>query len=579
MSGTVAMGGGASGGINEQTGAFQSVLPLVSLPGRGGAAADLALAYDQAAAAAGVDRWGLGQGIGLGKAFVDPEDGGTLHTASGGSFKISPGDRTGTGLKRYLLKDLTFRESSGTLPGREGMEGMPRDYRWVLSYSDGRKSFFAAEGGLVAEEDAFGNQTAYMWELHGAGHRLMRVVDAWGQAVEFDYRTENQVTVTSPERSDGRKPQIVLHLPEDGRLASVVYPEGQVTKLSYDYEPGGMPGRLLTRVEAPTGAVTRIGYAQPHGFPVASSVKVTDPDGKNLTSERTFTIAAEGENAGHDYTGKGQYTSADELFDSADPDYRYSTELSDGRSTVRSTFNSLHLLKERTASLMVNGQLQPVQTQELQYEGERDNGAVPPPAADLPANYAKPTRATVTVHDPATGGTRTTQETARFDDHGREVERKDVTGAVTVTEYDPTALSGEPGQAGFGRVLKQTTTGSDGTQTVTENTLSADRKSVAAVKQSVKNAGDSQPSARTVAAFKVNAQGEVTEKTVTWADEAAKPQSVQGPDKVTETYDSSVDTARHQRTDTVTSPAGVTSQVTDLVTGQVVKTTDAEGRT
>ncbi|MER7960339.1 hypothetical protein ABTY94_37560, partial [Streptomyces sp. NPDC096030] len=93
VSGTVAMGGGASGGIHEQTGAFSTVLPLVSLPGRGGAGVELALAYSQTAAAAGADRHGLGQGMGLGKAFIDPDGGGTLHTASGGgSYPLRPGD-------------------------------------------------------------------------------------------------------------------------------------------------------------------------------------------------------------------------------------------------------------------------------------------------------------------------------------------------------------------------------------------------------------------------------------------------------------------------------------------------------
>ncbi|MER7959683.1 hypothetical protein, partial [Streptomyces sp. NPDC096030] len=79
------MGGGTAGSIREQTGAFTTALPLVSLPGRGGAGVELALAYDQGAAGAGADRHGLGQGMGLGKAFIDPGDGGTLHTP-GGSY-------------------------------------------------------------------------------------------------------------------------------------------------------------------------------------------------------------------------------------------------------------------------------------------------------------------------------------------------------------------------------------------------------------------------------------------------------------------------------------------------------------
>ncbi|MER7960073.1 RHS repeat-associated core domain-containing protein [Streptomyces sp. NPDC096030] len=590
VSGTVAMGGGTAGSIHEQNGAFITAFPLMSLPGRGGTGVELALAYDQTAAAAGAGRHGLGQGMGLGKPFIDPDGGGTLHTASGGgSYPLRPGDTEGTGLQRYLLKDLVLRDSPGSLPAREGLEEVARDYRWVLAYDDGRTSYFSAEGDLVAEQDVFGHETAYAWNTGSGQHRLEKAVDAWGQAVTFDYSREDQVTVTSPVRSDGRQPEVVLHL-DGGRLTEVTYPEDQTVRLAWDYTPEGMPGRLLTRVEAPTGAVTRIGYDAPHGFPVASSLKVTDQQGKNLTPERTFRLAAEGEHAGHDFTGRGQHESADALFDSADEDYRYVTELSDGSSTVRSVYNSLHLLKERTATLEVNGEQKPVRTQQLSYEGEREDGQIPPPASGLPANYGKPVRATVTVHDPATGRSRTTTETARFDEHGRETERTDVTGAKTVTEYDPTALGGQSGvqgsagvgqgsvPAGYGLPLRATVTGLDGTQTVTENTLTDDRKSIAATRQLVKNTGEKEPSARTVTTFQTDGHGELTGKTVTWAG-GAKPDGAQGPAEVTETYETAVDTGAHTRTDTVKTAAGTSSQVTDLVTGQAIRTADTSGRT
>ncbi|MER7960218.1 RHS repeat-associated core domain-containing protein, partial [Streptomyces sp. NPDC096030] len=506
---------------------------------------------------------------------------------------LDQGDTTGTGVKRYLLKDLALRDVPGTLPEREGLQGVPRDYRWVLAYDDGRKNFFSAEGDLIAEQDVYGHETAYAWNTEGGQHRLEKAVDAWGQAVTFDYSREDQVTVTSPVRSDDKQPEIVLRL-DAGRLTSVAYPEDQTIRLAWDHTPDGQPGRLLTRIEAPSGAVTRISYDAPHGFPIASSLKVTDREGKNLTPERTFRLGTEGEHAGHDFTGRGQYESADALFDSADAGYRYVTELSDGRSTVRSVYNSLHLLKERTASLQVNGEPVPVRTQELAYEGERDNGQAPPPASALPANYGKPVKATVTLTDPATGKSRTTAETARFDEHGREVERTDVTGTKTVTAYDPTALdappatgggSGEGGgagpqeeSAGFGLPLRITVTGHDGAETVTENTLTADRKSIASTKQLVKNTGEKDPSARTVTTYSVDGHGEITGKTVTWA-EGAKPDGVTGPDEFTETYESAVDAGTHLRTDTVKNAAGASSTVTDLVTGQVIRATDTEGRT
>ncbi|MFF7183472.1 hypothetical protein, partial [Streptomyces sp. NPDC008121] len=61
--------------------------------------------------------------------------------------------------------------------------------------------------------------------------------------------------------------------------------------------------------------------------------------------------------------------------------------------------------------------------------------------------------------------------------------------------------------------------------------------------------------------------------------EGAKPGGVQGPEEVTETYESAADTGKHTRTDTVKTVAGVSSTVTDLVTGQTVKATATDGRT
>ncbi|MFF7183147.1 RHS repeat-associated core domain-containing protein [Streptomyces sp. NPDC008121] len=585
VSGTVALGGGLGGQIDERTGALHASLPVVSLPGRGGAAVSLALVYDQQAAGRGLDRFGFGAGMGLSVPYVDPSDSGTLYTAGSGTFGIASGDAGGTGLKRYPQKDAAFRTQPGVLPEREGLGEAERSYRYVLAFSDGRRQYFSADGDLIAETGRFGHETAYVWERYAEQRRLSRVVDAYGQSAEFawgqDQQGREEITVTSPERSDRTRPQTKLGL-EGGRLVSVTDPEGQRTALQYDYAPPALPGRLLTRVEAPAGAVARMEYAEPHGFPVTSSVKVTDPDSRQLTAERTFTLAPDGEHAGHDFTGRGRYASADELFDSADPGYRYTTELADQNSAVRSTYNSLHLLKERTAHIKLGGELRPVRSQKLEYAGESEGGAVPPAASALPPNYARPVRAAVTFHDPGSGKSRTTAETTRFDDHGREVERTDAAGATTVTEYDAPALdSGGPGSpsGGYGLVLRQTVTGPDGAQAVTENTLSQDRRSITSTRQSVKNSGNQQPSARTVTSFSVNEHGEVTQKSVTWASEEAKPDGVEVPQEITETYETAVDTAAHTRTDTVKNTAGTSSQTADLVTGQVVRATDAGGRT
>ncbi|MER7959676.1 RHS repeat-associated core domain-containing protein [Streptomyces sp. NPDC096030] len=579
VAGAVAMGGGLEGRIDEASGRFSTSFTLVSLPGRGGSGVSLELVYDQAAAGGGADRYGMGAGMALGVPWVEP-GGGRLHTASGGSFEIDPGDSSGPGLKRYRLRDVSFREVAGSLEERGGVAAGLRVYRWVLARADGSRSFFSEAGDLVAETDRFGHETFYEWELAGEQHRLVRVVDAYGQAVTFGYGTEGEVRVVSPVRSDGRQSVAVLGL-GGGRLVSVRDAAGQETLLGYDYQAQGQPGRLLTRVQIPSGAVTRVGYSEPHGFPVASSVKVTGAEGRNLTAERTFSMDVPGEHEGHDFTGRGQYASADELFDSADPGYRYVTEMSDGRSRVRSVFNSLHLLKERTASLWGEGGLRPVRTQRLVYEGERDGGGAPPPASALPANYGRPVRAAVTVHDPVSGRSRTVEESAAFDEFGREVARTDVTGVSTVTEYDAPAWpggGGAEGPAGYGLVLRVTATGRDGARRVLENTLSADRRSVTGTTQWVKNAGEAGLSARTTARFTADEHGEITQETVTWAEGAARPEGVAGPEEITVRYASQIDASGHQRTDRAFTPQGVTTRVTDLVTGLVTREVDTAGR-
>ncbi|MFF3159657.1 RHS repeat-associated core domain-containing protein, partial [Streptomyces sp. NPDC057910] len=166
----------------------------------------------------------------------------------------------------------------------------------------------------------------------------------------------------------------------------------------------------------------------------------------------------------------------------------------------------------------------------------------------------------------ADGKTRTTAETAVFDDHGRQTERTDVTGAKTVMEY-----------GAFGQLVKSVTTGADGTVAVTENTLTPDGRTVAATKDLTGGKGET-PKARTVTEYRADEHGEPVQKTVVWA-QGARPDGDEGPEKGTETYQRTVDTKAGTKTLKVTTPAGTTSQVTDLATGQTVSETDLAGRT
>ncbi|MFF3160207.1 RHS repeat domain-containing protein, partial [Streptomyces sp. NPDC057910] len=373
------------------------------------------------------------------------------------------------------------------------------------------------------------------------------------------------MTVTSPQRSDGTRPQMRLKV-DAGRFASVTDAVGQTTSFAYTPAPDGAPagtGELLSKVTTAAGAITEVSYQAPRGIVAVDTVKTVDRDGKDIAAPRSFRLGVDGE---RDYTGYPNHheNGPAGLFDSGDTAYTYTTELSDGVSLVRSTYNNLHLLKKRDTFLLgEGGKRVAVQSQAMDYTGEKDGRA--PDPADLPANYAKPARALMT-YTGADGRTRTTAETAVFDDRGRQTERTDVTGAKTRLEY-----------GAFGQVTKSTTTGSDGAVAVTENTLSGDGKSLAATKDLVGDKGQT-PKARTVTQLTTDAHGEPASKSVVWA-EGARPEGDEGPGKGSETYARTVDVKTRTKTVEAKTPAGTVTKVADLATGKVIEETDAVGRT
>ncbi|MFF3159368.1 RHS repeat-associated core domain-containing protein [Streptomyces sp. NPDC057910] len=565
VSGEIALGGGAAAEVDERKGTLRSSFPLVSLGGRAGLDASLTMTYDQSLASAGVDLHGLGAGWSVGIPSVRTDGGTVVYPASGGAFETDTASTTG--LKRYPLKDLTFTVKKGTLPERAGVGAGDRVFEYTLAYDDGRTDYFSGAGDLIARADRFGNEIVFVWEKNRAGeslHRPVAVIGTYGQRADLTPTAEG-MTVVSPRRSDGTRPEMRLKV-DGGRLASVTDPAGQTTTFAYTPAPDGAApgsGELLSKVTTPAGAVTEVSYQAPRGTVTVDTVKTVDKDGKEVAAQRTFRLGVEGE---RDYTGYPNHNQngPDGLFDSGDTAYTYTTELSDGVSVVRSTYNNLHLLKKRETFLLADGGKRiALQSQAMDYTGEKDGRA--PDPADLPANYAKPARAQIT-YTGADGKTRTTAETAVFDDHGRQTGRTDVTGAKTVMEY-----------GAFGQLVKSVTTGADGTVAVTENTLAPDGRTVAATRDLTGGKGET-PKARTVTEYRADEHGELSQKTVVWA-EGARPDGDQGPEKGSETYQRTVDAKAGTKTTKVTTPAGTTSQVTDLATGETVSETDLAGRT
>ena len=489
----------------------------------------------------------------------------TVYPASGGSYSYDAS--TPTGLADYPLRDLTFSKNPGTIPARPGLPNA-QQYEYTLTNLGGTVDRFDAQGNLVEQVDRFGNPVDITWRQSGHSWQPTSVVDNYGQVTTFSYSTD-QVTVTSPVNAENITAATTLHI-DNGLLASVTDPLNQVTR--FQYVPfNSLNAELLSSVISPTGDHTTVTYTQPlpvhePGLVVTSTVQVTDAARNAVQPELHFNIDPLGNQ--HNYTGYPLYNKdgPNALFNSGDSGYFYTTELTNGTSTVDATYNSLHLLMSQKVTIASPTQGTVVdQAQTYTY----------PPVtsvANLPPNYSKPTSVTVIYGDPLYGATRRVTTSSSYNDRGELVSATNAAGMVTKDSYFPNGLPDT-----------QTETGPDGETSVTTDTLTPDGKSIDTVTTAV-GATAATATARTVATYDYNSFGQVTGESQAWAPGAKPPGNSGGPDHIDDTQQISVDTAAHTQTDAGTSAAGTpqaatTSTVTDLVTGEVLAQTNPDNLT
>ncbi|MFF0270002.1 RHS repeat-associated core domain-containing protein [Kribbella sp. NPDC004536] len=564
VSNAFAMGGGIGGQIDQRTGAFQASVPLLNLAGRGGSDLSMSLSYDQNLATQGAagNRFGFGSGWALGLPWVNTVGQVRVFAASGGSYTYDTGSPTG--LHHYAQRDLLFARTSGSLPDRTGVP-QGRTYAYTLKHYDGTTDYFDASGNLIEQADRFGNLIDLTWKQSGQMWQPTAAIDNYGNVTTFDYSTPGSVKVTAPVNAEGIAASTTLKV-GGGVLQNVTDAAGAVTSFQYQPVPG-TSSQLLHGVVTPSGAHTTVSYAALTAQPnvvMVTNVQVTDGVDAVQTT-RTFTANPAG-NGGHNYTGYPNYDQAgpDGLFDSNDQNYLYQTVLSDGRSSVTETYNSLDLLKSRVIRVKDPARGMVVaRTQNYTYPAVSN-------VQNLPANFAKPTTVSVVYGDRTWGPTRTSASSSSFNDRGELTSQIDETGAVTTTTYDPA----------FGVPTLETTTGTDGTKSVTTNTLTPDGKAVRTSTTAVGSTGQT-PTARTVTSYSYNPLGEINGRSVTWAPGAKPSGPSGGPDQVDTSRTIAVDVAAHTRTVVETTAAGTaaaaaTTTVTDLITGNVLTTTDPD---
>ncbi len=580
VSNAFSMGGGAGGSVDPRTGAFEAQLPLVNVADPDGTGLSLAASYSQSLAlqgAATANRFGLGAGWSIGLPWVQTAGGVRVYPASGGSYAWDTS--TTTGLAQYPLQDLKFtKDPNPSLCNPESSAPAPA---WTLTYLGGTTDQFDACGNLIEQTDRFGNSIGLTWSQSGQLWHLMSVTDSYGQVYKFDWSVSSQIKITSPPTAAKIAATVTLHV-SNGLLDTVTDALGQQTSFRYVQAPGqSTTVRLLHTVVSPTGETTGItyrdvSYQQPNlDVIVVDDVTTTDASGHEVQAPVTFNINPTGNPGRHNYLGWPSHvkTGTDGLFASGDFGYQYVTSVSNGTSEMVSTYNSLHLLVTRQVRTGAEGtSLSLVQTQSYAYPKVTS-------VTDLPPNYGKPASVTTVYGDPHSGATRTVTTGSTYNNEGQQLTYTDAAGNTTTTTYDPK----------FGLPLTQTVTGHDGTASVTTNTLSTDGKSVDQTTTAVgtyKTVDDKAvvtASARTVVTYAYNPVGQVTGETEAW-DPAAKPKGPSGgPDQIADTQTISVNKDAHTQTDVATTAAGTpqaasATTVTDLVTGQVLSNTNADGQ-
>ncbi|GAA3633039.1 RHS repeat protein [Microlunatus ginsengisoli] len=589
VSGAFALGGGLGGSIDPRTGQFSISVPLITVASEGTSGVTYTLDWNQARAGAGVDRYGFGAGWSFGTTFIDTSGSGTVYPASGGAYTIDDDGSVYSNLAGYPLKDMYLEvpadkpAAKRVLPARRGIAEAV-DYSYALHLDDGRTDYYDVNGNLIARTDRFGNRTDLTYnQISPTQWQPASIVDDHGLVTTFSYDPNSgALTVSAPARSDGVTASTVVQF-QDNMVWTVTDPLGSVATFQYTNVSGSNDNaQYLNQVTGPSGATSVVGYqAADYGssltLVVAQTLDLLDGNGNKLTPTRTIDLNPNGDQ--HNYTGYPTYAGQgqDALFDSGDPDYTYSTRLSNGLASTLSTYDSAHRLIDREIDATDDPTVDPVmvQQQTMTYP------TIEAPT-NLPGNYFRPLTTAVTYAAKsgpngitAAASTRTTTTSTQYDDHGRVTSKTDEAGTTTKTTYDNAA-------GHYGLVTSVVTTGSDGTRRTTTNTLSADGSVVDSTTRTEAGKGASvQP--RTVTSYGYD-DGVLTSRTVGWAKGITPPAgNGGGPATSQTTYTTTVDPAARTKTIKATVGAGTpaaqtTTTVLDLVTELRVSVTDPAGR-
>ncbi|MDF2807520.1 MAG: hypothetical protein K0S43_2466, partial [Cellulosimicrobium sp.] len=535
------LGDGLEGLIDPRDGAVRLTIPV----------AGLSLTWDSRLV--GSARDGLPHGWGWGFGRVRTDGSVRMSTASGEWLDLS--EEWTSGLAGYDLADRTFRREPGTLPPRaDGVlvddDAASREVEFVLRELAGTTTYYGPTGDPLAQVSATGERLDWAWSA-GDEPRLLGVVSADGVVTRLDWSTGKvEIGVAAGHAEGDAASPWAIRFDADG-VRSVTDPEQGIVHVRSDV------GGLVSELEGVTGATTSFTWrsAPADGVPGVAELATTDRDGARL-STRTWSALDGASASGWPVTDPlvGMVGSGG-----------HRTVLSDGASSVTSTYDARQRLTERAVDVSTASGTQRIQEHAFEYE---DRSALRPGVSPRDV-AARPTRSEVTFRD-AGGATRTVTEEFRFDAFGRVVSRTAADGTTSTVKYDDEQP--DPHVPPMGLPLEHRVVAPDGSTTLTVAALTPNRTATAATERYAGPSEDElESTGRTE--FEVREDGFVTKQ---------RQLPAGGEPALVTRWSETTDLARGEVTVTETVGVGTdaessSSHTTSVVHGGLVRQTDPLG--
>jgi RHS repeat-associated protein len=497
----------------------------------------------------GSDRYSLGAGWSPGIGHIETTGGVRVVTTNGTVHELDPTHPSG--LAGYGAGDLHFAHAPGVLPARQDGAGAAVEYAYVLRAAGGTATYFNGDGDPVTKVSG---GARVEWEWHETTpHLLTAMISADGVRSEWELTSSGGAMIIRPAANLGelaRQEADEWRLQLEGdHLSSVIDPTGGQTRLSYR-------GDHVERVDGESGAVTTVTWrGHDDGVIRAERLTTSDRTTGQLLSERSWRATDGGSASAWPAMSLPLGTSATGI--------RHTTELSDGSTVVRSTYDDHRRLQQRDLFVANPSGTSMARSQAFSYADED--------TATGGANWSRPVSTSLTYRN-ARGDTRMETEHAAYDEYGRTVHRQTSDGTSTRLEY------AEPARGALPALLpvRETTTARDGSRALLAHTLN-DEQTASVVTDSAVAAPGAEPVRTSRVERKIEPDGFVSEERERTGEHDQDPPLVTRRTRSIDLHSGTVTISETIAADSAA--ASTLARRVSLVHGGVATETDAVGNT